>query len=99
MGCTSQLSCLYHRENNECTRCSDDGEPSGTAGRPILDVLLREGIHNCIVVVTRYFGGTLLGTGGLVRAYQAATQAGLAASTIIEKQFGHKLHVTTDYNA
>ncbi len=85
-------------KNNECTRCSDDGEPSGTAGRPILDVLLREGIHNCIVVVTRYFGGTLLGTGGLVRAYQAATQAGLAASTIIEKQFGHKLHVTTDYN-
>lgn len=46
--------------------------------RPILDVLLREEIHNCIVVVTRYFGGTLLGTGGLVRAYQAATQAGLA---------------------
>ena len=85
-------------KKNECTRCSDDGEPSGTAGRPILDVLLREEIHNCIVVVTRYFGGTLLGTGGLVRAYQAATQAGLAASTIIEKQFGHKLHVTTDYN-
>jgi len=84
--------------NNECTRCSDDGEPSGTAGRPILDVLLREEIHNCIVVVTRYFGGTLLGTGGLVRAYQAATQAGLAASTIIEKQFGYKLHITTDYN-
>ena len=83
--------------NNECTRCSDDGEPSGTAGRPILDVLLREEIHNCIVVVTRYFGGTLLGTGGLVRAYQAATQAGLAASYIIEKQFGKKLHLTTDY--
>ena len=78
--------------NNECTRCSDDGEPSGTAGRPIL-----EEIHNCIVVVTRYFGGTLLGTGGLVRAYQAATQAGLAASSIIEKQFGKKLHLTTDY--
>ena len=83
--------------NNECTRCSDDGEPSGTAGRPILDVLLREEIHNCIVVVTRYFGGTLLGTGGLVRTYQAATQAGLAASYIIEKQFGKKLHLTTDY--
>lgn len=83
--------------NREATRCSDDGEPSGTAGRPILDVLLREEIHNCIVVVTRYFGGTLLGTGGLVRAYQAATQAGLAASSIIEKQFGKKLHITTDY--
>ena len=83
--------------NREATRCSDDGEPSGTAGRPILDVLLREEIHNCIEVVTRYFGGTLLGTGGLVRAYQAATQAGLAASSIIEKQFGKKLHITTDY--
>lgn len=48
--------------NQELTRCSDDGEPSGTAGRPMLDVLLREGIHNAAVVVTRYFGGTLLGT-------------------------------------
>ena len=85
--------------NQEITRCSDDGEPSGTAGRPMLDVLLREGIRDVVVVVTRYFGGTLLGTGGLVRAYQAAAQAGLAASTIIEKQFGYKLHVTTDYNS
>ena len=56
--------------NQELTRCSDDGEPSQTAGRPMLDVLLREGIYNAAVVVTRYFGGTLLGTGGLVRAYQ-----------------------------
>lgn len=84
--------------NFELQRCSDDGEPSGTAGRPMLDVLLREGIHNCIVVVTRYFGGTLLGTGGLVRAYQKATQEGLTASTIIEKRQGIELSVTTDYN-
>ena len=84
--------------NNELQRCSDDGEPGGTAGRPMLDILLREGVHNCIVVVTRYFGGTLLGTGGLVRAYQGATQAGLAASVIIEKQIGQKLTVCTDYN-
>ena len=54
--------------NNELQRCSDDGEPAGTAGRPILDILLKEEVHNCIIVVTRYFGGTLLGTGGLVRA-------------------------------
>ena len=67
----------------EVTRCSDDGEPAQTAGRPMLDVLLREGITNVAVVVTRYFGGVLLGTGGLVRAYQSATQAGLAASKII----------------
>ena len=53
----------------QLTRCSDDGEPSGTAGRPMLEVLLGEGICDAAVVVTRYFGGTLLGTGGLVRAY------------------------------
>ena len=67
-------------EKNELVRCSDDGEPSGTAGRPMLDVLLREEIHNVAVVVTRYFGGTLLGPGGLVRAYTAATQAAVASA-------------------
>ena len=82
----------------EITRCSDDGEPAQTAGRPMLDVLLREGITNVAVVVTRYFGGVLLGTGGLVRAYQSATQAGLAASKIIEKRQGKKLIIHTDYN-
>ena len=85
-------------ERQEMTRCSDDGEPAQTAGRPMLDVLLREGITNAAVVVTRYFGGVLLGTGGLVRAYQAATQAGLAASKIIEKCLGTKLEIHTDYN-
>lgn len=85
-------------ENNELTRCSDDGEPAQTAGRPMLDVLLREGIHNVAVVVTRYFGGVLLGTGGLVRAYQKATQEGLSASTIIEKKSGIMLAVKTDYS-
>ena len=85
-------------ERQEMTRCSDDGEPAQTAGRPMLDVLLREGITNAAVVVTRYFGGVLLGTGGLVRAYQAATQAGLVASKIIEKCQGTKLVIHTDYN-
>ena len=84
--------------NREATRCSDDGEPSGTAGRPMLDVLLGAGIYNAAIVVTRYFGGVLLGTGGLVRAYQSATQAGLAASKIIEKRQGKKLIIHTDYN-
>ena len=64
----------------------------------MLDVLLREGITDTAVVVTRYFGGVLLGTGGLVRAYQAATQAGLKASKIIEKLFGSRLMIHTDYN-
>ena len=84
--------------NHELERCSDDGEPQKTAGRPMLDVLLNEGIHNVCVVVTRYFGGVLLGTGGLVRAYQAATKEGLANSTIITKQFGKKVKIVTDYN-
>lgn len=85
-------------QNHEIQRCSDDGEPSKTAGRPMLDVLLLEDIHNVAVVVTRYFGGTLLGTGGLVRAYQGATKAGLEKATIIEKHLGQKLKITTDYN-
>ena len=53
-------------------KCSDDGEPSGTAGRPMLDILQKEGLTDILCVVTRYFGGTLLGTGGLVRAYSSA---------------------------
>ena len=85
-------------ERQELTRCSDDGEPAQTAGRPMLDVLLREEITDVAVVVTRYFGGVLLGTGGLVRAYQAATQAGLAASRLIEKCKGQHLLIHTDYN-
>ena len=84
--------------NQELTRCSDDGEPAQTAGRPMLDVLLKEGVTNVAVVVTRYFGGVLLGTGGLVRAYQKSVQEGLAASLIIEKREGFLLYINTDYN-
>ena len=84
-------------KRQELTRCSDDGEPAGTAGRPMLDVLLKENIHNAAIVVTRYFGGVLLGTGGLVRAYQQATKAGLSASEIIEKKDGAVLFIRTDY--
>ena len=83
--------------NREYTRCSDDGEPSGTAGRPMLDVILGEDIYNIAVVVTRYFGGVLLGTGGLVRAYSKAVQEGLSESLLIEKKKGISLKITTDY--
>ena len=84
-------------DNGELTRCSDDGEPSGTAGRPILEVLTGEGITNVVCVVTRYFGGTLLGTGGLVRAYQASTKEGLNNSVIIDKTPGIILSISCDY--
>jgi uncharacterized YigZ family protein len=84
-------------KNREYTRCSDDGEPSGTAGRPMLDVLLGEGLYDTAIVVTRYFGGVLLGTGGLVRAYSKAVQAGIEASTVIEKIHGASLKIETDY--
>lgn len=84
-------------ERRETVRCSDDGEPSGTAGRPMLDVLLGEEITNIIVIVTRYFGGTLLGTGGLVRAYSRAVQEGLANSRIIDRKYGVRMEIRSDY--
>lgn len=85
-------------EKGQTMRFSDDGEPSGTAGKPILEVLVNSGIRNLVVVVTRYFGGTLLGTGGLVRAYTQATQAGLAASRVCTMYYGYDVTIRTDYN-
>lgn len=85
-------------ERAQLTRCSDDGEPAGTAGKPMLEVLLGSEVRNVAVVVTRYFGGTLLGTGGLVRAYTQAVQAGLDASHIATMRYGVELSVVTDYN-
>lgn len=85
-------------ERGDFVRFSDDGEPSGTAGKPILEVLLGMEVRNLVVVVTRYFGGTLLGTGGLVRAYTQAAQAGMAASVIRTMRYGTLLAITTDYN-
>ncbi|MCM1065326.1 MAG: YigZ family protein [Eubacterium sp.] len=83
----------------ELTRCSDDGEPGGTAGRPMLEVLLGEEIRNVAVVVTRYFGGVLLGTGGLVRAYTQAVKAGLANCILGKMRYGCEVEVGTDYNS
>lgn len=95
---THNCSAFVVGEHQELQRCSDDGEPQGTAGRPMLDVLLGADIHDAAVVVTRYFGGTLLGTGGLVRAYSKAVQAGLEGSEVIEKVKGSRLTIGTDYN-
>ena len=79
-------------------RCSDDGEPQGTAGRPMLDVLAGERIYDAAVVVTRYFGGTLLGTGGLVRAYSKAVSEGLKASVVLTICRGYRIRIRTDYS-
>lgn len=79
------------------TRCNDDGEPSGTAGKPILEVISGSGVHNIVIVVSRYFGGTLLGTGGLVRAYTDAARAGIENSDIVEKVPGKRMELSMDY--
>lgn len=84
-------------EQNEIQRFSDDGEPQGTAGMPVLDVLQREEIKNAVIVVTRYFGGTLLGTGGLVRTYGKAAKQGLITSGICEVILYKKFCVTVSY--
>jgi len=86
-------------KKGEQKRCSDDGEPSQTAGKPMLDVITGQQLCDTVVVVTRYFGGTLLGTGGLVRAYTAATQEGLKNSVIIEKRLAEQFWITVDYSA
>lgn len=78
-------------------RYSDDGEPSGTAGVPVLDVIKKEGLTNVVVVVTRYFGGTLLGAGGLVRAYSAAAREGLHAAGIVTMTLCEELQITCAY--
>lgn len=85
-------------KNGEEKRASDDGEPSQTAGKPMLEVLEQKKIVNVCVVVTRYFGGTLLGTGGLVRAYSGAVKEGLLACTILTVEPAKKLSISTDYN-
>ena len=85
-------------ENPGISKCSDDGEPSGTAGKPILEVLSGTGVCNVLLIVTRYFGGTLLGTGGLVRAYSSAAKAGLAESRVITKEAGKRVILETGYD-
>ena len=73
-------------ENSGIMRYSDDGEPGGTAGLPIMDVLKNKNVVNCCIVVVRYFGGILLGTGGLVRAYTKAAQSAMDASGVVRME-------------
>lgn len=84
---------------DEIIRSSDDGEPQGTAGKPMLEILTGQELHQTLVVVTRYFGGTLLGTGGLVRAYGAAAKEAFAAAGIVTVRQGIKARVSCSYPA
>lgn len=84
---------------HQICRFSDDREPSGTAGKPILDAILGADVQNVLVIVTRYFGGTLLGTGGLVRAYGAAAKAALGACEVLEVTEGEEWAVICAYGA
>ena len=79
-------------------RCSDDGEPGGTAGWPMLNVLAQNDLENIIAIVVRYFGGTLLGTGGLVKAYTQSVQLALNKARIINMEYSQKVILTVDYN-
>ena len=87
-----------YRIANGPERASDDGEPSGTAGVPILDILRGNKLQNVLVVVTRYFGGILLGTGGLVKAYTDSTKEALNLATIVEKILQKKYEIEVPYS-
>lgn len=84
-------------EHDQIQKASDDGEPSGTAGVPMLEVLKKQHLKDTVVVVTRYFGGIKLGAGGLVRAYGKATTVGIDASGVVERKLHHELKVIADY--
>lgn len=88
---------LIRGENNLLERYNDDGEPSGTAGLPILTVLKNSGLQDLLAVVVRYFGGTLLGTGGLVRAYTQAVQAALSGVPTVRYTYCRRIDIRIDY--
>lgn len=85
-------------ENSNTQRFSDDGEPSGTAGIPVLEIIKKEDLRNVVVVVTRYFGGIKLGGGGLIRAYTKSAKIGLEAAKIIDMVVHKKLKIRLDYS-
>lgn len=85
-------------EHDSIQKANDDGEPSGTAGFPMLEVLKKQGLKDTVVVVTRYFGGIKLGSGGLIRAYGKATTEAIAASGVVERRLHFLMKVTIDYN-
>ena len=88
----------YILRNDNISRYSDDGEPQGTAGMPVLEVLKKRGLTDVCVVVTRYFGGILLGGGGLVRAYSHAASLACDAAKIMDMRLCHRMKITADYS-
>ncbi|NKE06811.1 YigZ family protein [Mesobacillus selenatarsenatis] len=94
---THNCSAYLIGENDQIQKANDDGEPSGTAGVPILEVLKKKQLKDTVVVVTRYFGGIKLGAGGLIRAYGKATSEGLSATGIVERKLMQVMHTTIDY--
>lgn len=94
---THNCSAYMIGEHNEIQKANDDGEPSGTAGVPMLEVLKKQELKDTVVVVTRYFGGIKLGSGGLIRAYGRATSEGITATGTVERKLHHLMKVTIDY--
>ena len=88
----------YVIENENIEKYSDNGEPAGTAGAPMLDILKNKELSNILVIVTRYFGGILLGTGGLVKAYSEALIKALDNAQIIERKKANRYRISIDYS-
>ena len=103
----SEIKKKYYDAKHNCyayvvgnvEKCSDDGEPSGTAGTPLLDLLKNKELTNVVVIVTRYFGGILLGTGGLVRAYTETAKKAIESTSIVIKEYGIRYSVEINYNS
>ena len=95
---THNCSCYLVGEHDNIQKANDDGEPSGTAGVPMLEVLKKQGLKDTVVVVTRYFGGIKLGGGGLIRAYGKATTEGIAAAQVVERKQHAVMKISIDYN-
>lgn len=94
---THNCSCYLVGEHDNIQKANDDGEPSGTAGVPMLEVLKKQQLKDTVVVVTRYFGGIKLGGGGLIRAYSKATSEGITAATVVERVMHALMKVSVDY--
>lgn len=85
-------------ENNQIQKANDDGEPSGTAGVPMLEVLKKQNLKDTVIVVTRYFGGVKLGAGGLIRAYGSTTSQAIAAAGVVERKLMQGLSIVVSYS-